>query len=226
MVRSLRAGLAAPPAVLPGMAAALRFSGLLVVFAGCAGTQKPAAPRASAAELEHFHGSAAAQQLGTEGWIVVEELRKDLGGGKEREAIVVEGRLMQGPDPEELRVSIWRPEVEGWKLLGRSEPVPGSSVGLLAPAGCDGERVLYFAAAEEEPDQRRHRLLVFEKLPDLRKSFGVQRDVPAEMQAGFEAEEGGFAFRAGETVERWRCAAGTFSTEPAAPAIAPAAPIP
>lgn len=197
---------------------------VLSLLAGCAGAQKPAPAALPAGELDRFRGSSAAAELGAEGWIVVDELRADVGDGKGDEAVVVEGRLQQGPEPEELRVSIWRPTPEGWKRLGRSEAVPGSSVGLLAPARCDGERVLLFATAEDEPDQRRYRLLVLGGLPGLRKAYGVQRDVAAGTPAAFESADGGFAFRAGDAVERWRCAGEGFAQEPLPPAISPGAP--
>ncbi|WP_373045127.1 hypothetical protein [Vulgatibacter sp.] len=185
--------------------AALRRFGLPLLLASCAGQQRPPPEPLPKGELEHFHGSRAAETLGTEGWIVVEELRRDLGAGDEEEALVVEGRLLQGPEPEELRLSTWRPTPEGWRLLARSEAVPGSSVGLLTIASCDEEPVLLFAAVEEEPDQRRHRLYVFEELPELEKSLGVQRDVAAEGATGFEATKEGFGFRTAEGLERWRC---------------------
>src|SRR6185312_15458258 len=91
------------------------WAALPLLLGACAGSQRvpgePLPPR----ELEHFHGSQAAEQLGTDGWIVVQEKRLDLGGGKEPEAIVVEGHLLQGPEPEELRVAIWRPTKAGWE---------------------------------------------------------------------------------------------------------------
>src|SRR5690606_37266675 len=118
------------------LGAALRLSGsrggalaaALVLASGCAAPQRQAAPPG---ELDRFLGSSAAERIGTEGWIVVRELRRVVGGGAEEEAIVVEGQLEQGPDPERLRVSIWRPEREGWKRIGRTEPVAGDEVRLL-----------------------------------------------------------------------------------------------
>lgn len=184
----------------------------LVLASGCAAPQRQAAPPG---ELDRFLGSSAAERIGTEGWIVVRELRRDVGGGAEEEAIVVEGQLEQGPDPERLRVSIWRPEREGWKRIGRTEPVAGDEVRLLELVRCGGP-VLLFEAVELEPDRRRHRLFVLDELPRIRPVLGIERDVAADADAGFSVTEDGFAFRAGAAEERWRCAGGAY--EVAAPA--------
>jgi len=204
----------------------LRWAALPLLLPACAGPQRPPAERLPPGELERFRGSDAAEQLGTQGWIVVEELRRDLGGGEELESVVVEGRLVQGPEPEELRVAIWRPTERGWELLARSEPVAGSAVELLEVARCGEGQSLLFAAVEEEPDQRRHRLLVFEGLPGLRKALGAQVDQEAAPGAGFAAVDGGFVFRTGEAELRWRCVDGRYVKEevPAEPEERPSLP--
>ena len=201
----------------PGAPLTLGWAALPLLLSACAGAQRVPAETLPPGELERFNGPRAAEQLGIEGWIVVRELRGELGGGEELEAVVVEGRLLQGPEPEELRVSTWRPTESGWELVARSEPVPGNAVELFLLEPCGGATALLFAAVEEEPDQRRHRLFVLEDLPRLRKALGVQRDVEATLDSGFDAAPEGFVFRAGEAEERWRCVAGRF--EAAAPVV-------
>lgn len=196
----------------PGAPLTFGWAALPLLLAACTGAQRAPDRPLSPGELDRFRGSQAAEQLGTEGWIVVEEKRIDLGGGPALEAIVVEGRLLQGPAPEELRVAIWRPARTGWELLSRSEPVAGSSVELLEVASCAEAATLLFAAVEEEPDQRRHRLLVFEGLPSLRKAMGVQRDVGVDSGGEFVVGAGGFVFRTDVDEERWRCSGGGYET--------------
>lgn len=135
---------------------------------------------------------------------MVREMRHRRGGSDREEVVAVEGQLMEGPDPEVLRVSLWHPGERGWELLGRSESLPGNEAGLLAFGSCDGE-VLLFSAIEHEPDQQRHRLLVLRDLPSLERSQGIQRDVEADVPAAFVATDEGFAFQAGEAQERWTC---------------------
>lgn len=187
----------------------------LALIAGCAGGRRlPAGTQPR--EIDRFVGSEASVRLGTEGWFVVEELRRDLDGDGVREAVLVEGRLGQGPEPEVLRLSTWVPTTAGWQPIETSEEVPGSEVGVFALIPCGERDLLLFAAVEREPDLERHRLLVFDGLPELRRLLGVQRDVEASApDTGFVAEPSGFRFDRGAAApaERWVCVDGRLAPE-------------
>lgn len=177
---------------------------LLLAFAlGCAGAPKrpdTGAQGAGDAEAEgppSFRGSQAASNLAVAGWIVVEERLVDLDGDGRQEALVVEGRLVEGPEPESLRVSFWDRSEGDWTLRNRSEERPANRVGLLEFGGIEcGETVALVELIEESPDEIRRELQVFEgQEPALKQTLvsrGPHRD-PSLLDASFLSLPLGFA---------------------------------
>lgn len=160
----------------------------------------------TAAPPSTFRGSAAAEALATQGWVVVDEKSADVDGDGRPDAVVVEGQLEQGPAPETMRVSFWKQGKKGWELLSRSPSVAGNKVGLFraGDVGCGDVKALV-EAVEEGPDEIRRSLLVLGGSPPERrgviKSNGPWRD-GSLLAASFVQEPFGFTLAGGELVVR------------------------
>lgn len=135
------------------------------------------------------------------GWIVVTERLADIDGDGSPEALVVEGRLKEGPEPERMRVGFWTRSDGDWALRYRTDERPGNRVGHLefGSIGC-GAIVALVEIVEESPDEIRRELLVFDGgqpvLKEALASRGAHRD-PALLDASFLSAPLGFSRDAG-----------------------------